>query len=173
MQSTIHTIGFTQKTAEEFFRLLKEAGIRKLVDIRENRGGQLAGFAKFPDIAFFVDRILGVTYTYEPRLAPSVEIRQAYRTTRDWAAYEKSFLELMQARGMPAAIAPEEFEGSIALLCSEPTAEKCHRRLVAEMLADEWNRRGHQVSVAHLVLQRDLTARRRRTGKRDDRTDSL
>jgi len=43
MTSTILTIGFTQKSAEEFFRLLQEAQVRELIDIRENRVGQLAG----------------------------------------------------------------------------------------------------------------------------------
>jgi len=162
MRSTIYTIGFTQKTAEEFFRLLKEAGVRKLIDVRENRGGQLAGFAKFPDVAYFLESILGVSYAHEPRLAPSPEIREAYRMTRDWATYEISFMELMRARGLPEAIEPEEFEGNVALLCSEPTPEKCHRRLVAEMLAKEWNRHGHQVSVGHLVLEKAVAPKRKR-----------
>src|SRR5712691_12718499 len=53
MNSTLCTIGFAGKTAEEFFRLLQEAGVTKVIDVRENRGGQLSGFAKFPDVAFF------------------------------------------------------------------------------------------------------------------------
>lgn len=93
MDFTLFTIGFTKKTAEEFFHLLQEADIRKIVDIRENRGGQLAGFAKYPDIAFFVRRLLGIEYVHEPVLAPSPEIRKAYRKTRDWAQYERSFLD--------------------------------------------------------------------------------
>jgi uncharacterized protein (DUF488 family) len=161
MRSTIYTIGFTQKTAEEFFRLLEGAEVRKLIDVRENRAGQLAGFAKFPDIAFFLERILGISYAHEPRLAPSPEIRDAYRSTGDWAAYEKAFVELMRARGLPEAIAPVDFEGNVALLCSEATAEKCHRRLVAEMLENEWNRHGHQVSVRHLVSENTSTPERK------------
>lgn len=172
MHSTIHTVGFTQKSAEEFFRLLRKAQVRKLFDIRENRGGQLAGFAKFPDIAYFLERILGISYAYEPRLAPSPEIRDAYRKTRDWTEYEESFNDLMQMRGLPEAIEPADFEGSVVLLCSEPTPEKCHRRLVAEMLADIWNRQGHQVTVAHLVSENALTPKRKRN-KKNDGTDCL
>ena len=71
MVSTLFTIGFTQKTAEQFFGLLQDAGVQRVIDIRENRIGQLAGFAKFPDIAFFLDRLLGIKYVYEPLLAPS------------------------------------------------------------------------------------------------------
>jgi uncharacterized protein (DUF488 family) len=162
MHSNLYTIGFTQKSAEEFFRLLEGARVRMVVDVRENRGGQLSGFAKYPDIAFFLERILGIAYVHEARLAPSPEIRDAYRRTRDWKTYEESFKELMEARGLPAAITPEEFEGNIALLCSEPTPEKCHRRLAAEMLAEKWNRQGHHVTVAHLVLEKATSSKRKR-----------
>ena len=77
MNSAIFTIGFTKKSAEEFFRLLEEAQVRKLIDIGENHVGQLAGFAKYPDLAFFLDRIAGIAYDYQPIFAPSPEIRDA------------------------------------------------------------------------------------------------
>ncbi len=84
MTSTIFTIGFTKKTAEVFFRLLQEAQVEKLIDIRENRVGQLAGFAKYPDLAFFLHRVAGIAYDYQPIFAPSDEIRTAYRKSHDW-----------------------------------------------------------------------------------------
>jgi uncharacterized protein (DUF488 family) len=172
MTSTIFTIGFTKKSAEEFFALLQEAQVRSLIDIRENRVGQLAGFAKYPDLAFFLDRIAGITYNYQPMFAPSPEIRDAYRKTRDWAQYEKSFLELMTQRKVLEAVDPSLFEGKVALLCSEAEPDKCHRRLVAEMLAQDWSSQGHTVEVKHLH-----TAKQRRRKKRarasHEGTDSL
>src|SRR2546427_11858830 len=98
MTSTLFTIGFTQKTAEEFFRLLQDAGVRSVIDVRENRGGQLSGFAKYRDLAFFLDRLLGITYLHEPLLAPSPEIRDAYRKTTDGRQYEASFRGLKIGR---------------------------------------------------------------------------
>jgi uncharacterized protein (DUF488 family) len=150
MTSTIFTIGFTKKSAEEFFRLLQEAHVRKLIDIRENRVGQLAGFAKHPDLAFFLDRIAGIAYSYQPIFAPSPEIRDAYRKTRDWAQFEKSFLKLMKQRKVLEVVDPRLFEGQVALLCSEAEANKCHRSLVAEMLAQHWSSQGHAIEVKHL-----------------------
>jgi len=129
MISTLFTIGFTQKTAEQFFGLLQDAGVQRVIDIRENRVGQLSGFAKFPDIAFFLDRLLGIQYIYEPLLAPSPAIRQAYKTTRDWQQYEASFRELMGQRSILEKVELAQFEGRVALLCSEPGPERCHRRL--------------------------------------------
>ncbi|SRR5712692_2377863 len=154
MHFTICTIGFAGKTAEEFFRLLQESGVKKVIDIREHRIGQLSGFAKYPDLPFFLDRVAGIAYVHEPMLAPIPEIRKAYRKSKDWSAYESSFLELMRGRGVPERIASSDFDGTVALLCSEPAAEKCHRRLVADLLAEHWRAHGHFVDIRHLVLEK-------------------
>lgn len=169
MQSTICTIGFAGKTAEEFFRLLQQAGVRKVIDIRERRIGQLAGFAKYPDLVFFLERVAGISYEYEPALAPTPEIRKAFRNGRDWAIYESSFLELMRQREVPQQIDPGKFDGTVALLCSEPAAEKCHRRLVADLLAECWRNQGHTVEIRHLVLEK--TARKPRRKKKASASD--
>ncbi len=165
MKSIVFTIGFTRKSAEEFFRLLQDAGVKKLIDVRENRIGQLAGFAKFPDIAFLLDRILGIAYLHEPRLAPSAEIRQAYRKTKDWPAYERSFIELMRERKISESIDPSQFEGEVALLCSEATPEKCHRRLIAEYLAQYWETLGHHIEIRHLIIEKPVPPRKKRAKK--------
>jgi uncharacterized protein (DUF488 family) len=150
MTSTIFTIGFTKKSAKEFFRLLQDAQVTKLIDVRENRAGQLAGFAKYPDLAFLLDRISGIAYDYQPIFAPTREIRIAYRNTRDWAQFQKSFLELMMQRRVLKEADPTLFEGKVALLCTEAEPDKCHRRLVAEMLARHWSSQGHAIEVKHL-----------------------
>lgn len=162
MHITLCTIGFTGKTAEEFFRLLTEAGVKKVIDVRENRGGQLSGFAKHPDLSFFLQRIAGIAYVHEPRLAPSTEIRKAYRTTGDWPQYEAAFLDLMRERDIPAALNPADFQGPVALLCSEPGPEKCHRRLVAELGAALWQSQGHTVQIQHLQSAPRPSARKKK-----------
>jgi uncharacterized protein (DUF488 family) len=50
----VYTIGFTQKTAEQFFGLLKDAGIRRLLDVRLNNSSQLSGFTKREDLEYFL-----------------------------------------------------------------------------------------------------------------------
>ena len=161
MKISLFTIGFTGKSAEEFFGLLASAVVTKVVDVRENRIGQLSGFAKFPDIAYFLDRLLGVQYAHEPRFAPTPEIRDRYRTTNDWDEYERSFGVLMEERELPSGIDPAAYQGNVALLCSEPTAEKCHRRLIAEMLQERWTTDGHAVKLHHLT-----TAPKKSSGKK-------
>jgi uncharacterized protein (DUF488 family) len=172
MSSALFTIGFTQKSAEQFFGLLQDARVQRVIDIRENRAGQLSGFAKYPDIAFFLDRLLGIEYVYEPLLAPSPQVRQAYRATKDWQQYETSFLELMEQRNILENMELAKFEGCVALLCSEPGPEKCHRRLVAEMLANHGSKLGYEFDVRHLVITKPRRPRKAKI-KQDDGTNSL
>ena len=162
MEIKLCTIGFAGKTAEEFFALLTSAGVRTVIDIRQNRIGQLSGFAKFPDIAFLLDRVAGIGYRHEETLAPTPEILKAYRASRDWPGYEAAFLGLMKERRVPEQIPVAGFAGVAALLCSEPGPEKCHRRLVAELLADYWSEENHTVEIHHLRNERPVRDKRGR-----------
>lgn len=134
----LFTIGFAEKSAEEFFETLRRAGVTKLIDIRLKNVSQLAGFTKKRDLEYFLRAILGVAYEHEPLLAPTADILDAYKKDGiDWAEYERRFDALMAERKPERAMAPARFDRA-CLLCSEPTAEHCHRRLVAERLAAAW-----------------------------------
>jgi uncharacterized protein (DUF488 family) len=135
----VYTIGFTQKTAAEFFGALRRAGIKRLVDVRLNNSSQLAGFTKRDDLPFFLQELCGAEYVHEPLLAPTQELLDAYKKKRGvWADYERSFLQLMEERRVEQRVPRGMFEVPTALLCSEPTADHCHRRLVVEYLQANW-----------------------------------
>jgi uncharacterized protein (DUF488 family) len=144
----LYTIGFAQKRAEAFFGLLLQHGVQRLVDIRLNPSGQLAGFAKQDDLPYFLRRLAaGCRYVHMPELAPAKDILADYRSDADWAAYETRFLALLDERRIPEMLSRAEFEASVScLLCSEPTPQHCHRRLVAERLAAHWP----DVEIVHL-----------------------
>jgi uncharacterized protein (DUF488 family) len=135
----IYTIGFTQTTAEHFFGRLKAAGVERLLDVRLNNSSQLAGFAKAQDLPFFSEELLGARYEHDPRLAPTQDLLDEYKKRKgDWGVYERGFLNLMAERQIERTLSPAEFDTPTALLCSEATAENCHRRLVCEYLAGHW-----------------------------------
>ena len=135
----IYTIGFTQTTAERFFGRLADAGVRRLLDVRLNNSSQLAGFAKARDLPYFLDRLIGAEYRHEPVLAPTQELLDDLKKRKgDWNVYEERFLSLMRDRQVELKLDREEFARPTALLCSEATAEHCHRRLVCEHLAQHW-----------------------------------
>ena len=66
----ILTIGFTRKSAQQFFEFLTRAGARRVVDVRLNNVSQLAGFAKKKDLAYFLNQLCHVDYVHAPDLAP-------------------------------------------------------------------------------------------------------
>jgi uncharacterized protein (DUF488 family) len=144
----LYTIGFTQKRAEVFFGLLLENGVQRLVDIRLIPGGQLSGFAKQEDLPYFLSRLAdGCQYKHIPELAPTKEILEDYRAGLSWPQYEQRFQSLMDERRIPESLYQSDFQKLVScLLCSEATPEKCHRRLVAERMAAQWQ----GVEIIHL-----------------------
>jgi len=129
----VYTIGFTKKSAEEFFGLLRAAGIKRLLDVRLNNVSQLAGFAKRDDLRFFLKELCGADYIHEPLLAPTQELLDGYKKLKgSWCDYEERFLALMAERKIEEKIDRRLFEVPTVLLCSEGTAGRCRRRLVLE-----------------------------------------
>ena len=143
----IATIGFTQKSAEDFFERLKRAGIRRLVDVRLNNVSQLAGFAKRDDLKYFLRAICGAEYVHEPLLAPTQAMLDAYKKSGgSWAEYEAAFLALMRERRVEERVPRRLFDVPSVLLCSEDKPTQCHRRLVVEYLEKHWG----PIAVRHL-----------------------
>ena len=135
----IYTIGFTQKTAKQFFGLLRSSQIQRLVDIRLRPDGQLAGFAKKAELVYFLHELANdCQYIHKPELAPTSEILDEYCKDKNWTRYLLQFQALMDERNIRDALNRKDFEASSALLCSESTPEYCHRRLVAEQMAAAW-----------------------------------
>jgi len=142
----IYTIGFTQKTAEEFFSTLRQPGLVRILDIRLNNRSQLAGFTKLHDLSFFLKTILGISYHHLPDLAPTKAMLDAYKKkTIDWPDYKRQFETLMTARQIETTVQKNLFEGG-CLLCGEVLPDFCHRRLVAEYLKRYWG----DLEIVHL-----------------------
>ena len=147
MEIELFTIGFTQKTAREFFTTLKAVGVKRVLDVRLNNNSQLAGFSKKEDLAFFLREIAGIDYVHLPELAPTQDILDAYKKHKgDWNVYERQFLDLMAQRKIENTVQPELLQHG-CLLCSEHQPHHCHRRLVAEYLNGKWG----GIQTEHLV----------------------
>jgi len=134
----VFTIGFTKKSARDFFTALRRPGLKRIVDVRLNNVSQLAGFSKRDDLEFFAEAIDNVGYVHLPELAPTQEMLDEYKKKRgSWSDYETKFLNLMFQRRVEETVSKEVIDGS-CLLCSEEKPEHCHRRLVAEYLKQKW-----------------------------------
>ena len=140
------TIGFTKKSASEFFGLLRDAGVRRVLDVRLNRTSQLAGFAKEKDLRFFLAELGGIEHVVVDALAPTADLLDAYRSKSiGWPDYAEGYRALLAERRVEDFVSRDMLEGG-CLLCSEHTAEMCHRRVAAEYLADHFG----GLAVRHL-----------------------
>ncbi len=143
-----YTIGFTNKSAEQFFHLLRENHVKRIVDVRLHNVSQLSGFAKRDDLRFFLRELCSTDYVHVEDLAPTKDILDAYKKKDiKWDRYESEFLNLMARRHIERTIQPDLLiEG--CLLCSEHQPHFCHRRLVVEYLNAHWETK---LNVIHLV----------------------
>jgi uncharacterized protein (DUF488 family) len=144
----LYTIGFTKKTAEQFFSLLKYNNVQCLIDTRLHPDGQLSGFAKGENLPYFLAQLSNCEYRRIESLAPSEDVLSAYRKDKDWALYTQRYESLMRQRGIPGILDRTFFcDTTCCLLCSEATPEKCHRSLLANIIARAWD----DVAVIHLT----------------------
>ena len=142
----VYTIGFTKKSASDFFELLRGSGAKRLVDVRLSNLSQLAGFTKKGDLEYLVREICRMRYVHLRELAPTKELLRAYRNGHcDWATYERRFRALMDQRRV-GKMPIKRTVSNGCLLCSEDRPDRCHRRLVAEYLQRHWG----DVEIVHL-----------------------
>ena len=145
---TLYTIGFTKKSAEQFFELLKAHHVRTLVDVRISNSSQLAGFAKGSDLTYFLKQIGGISYRHITDFAPTKELLSDYRADKvSWPEYERIFNGLMDKRSINSRYHVADFD-NCCFLCSEETPDHCHRRLLAEYLQKQ---DPENVKIVHLT----------------------
>src|SRR5262245_28479167 len=115
----IHTVGFTRRSAEDFFSVLRAAGIRRLIDTRLHNTSQLAAFAKRDDLAYFLRELVDASYQHEPLLAPGSNLLDDYKKKRiDWDTYARRYLDLLEERDVAAILDPALIADRSVLLCS-------------------------------------------------------
>ncbi len=149
--SAVYTIGFTKKSAEQFFTLLRRSGAERLLDVRRNNTSQLAAFAKAGkdgaggDLGWLLAELCEMEYQHLPELAPSPELLRAYRANElSWDEYSERYLLLLSQRQAHLRLDPDLIANSV-LLCSEHSAEQCHRRLAAIFLRERWRERTFEI----------------------------
>ena len=142
----IFTIGYAAKNARDFFTILKQAGVRKVIDVRLYNTSQLAGFTKRQDIEYFLQTIVNAEYIHLLIMAPTKQLLNDYKKELiSWQQYETQFKAIIAQRQIEKHLIPQDMDMS-CFLCSEAKADNCHRRLVAEYLAELWQ----NVSIHHL-----------------------
>ena len=141
------TIGFTQKSAEQFFSLIRKNEVKRIIDTRLNITSQLAGFAKKNDLAYFLKELCQADYIHMLDLAPTKPMLDDYKNKAiTWESYADKFTNLIAQRNIERTIDKSLLDNG-CLLCSEHLPHQCHRRLVAEYLSKHWN---ENIKIVHL-----------------------
>ena len=133
-QVRLFTIGFTQRSAKDFFTTLKQHDVQKIIDVRLNNTSQMAGFTKRRDLCYFLENLCDCKYVHRITWAPTQDLLDDYRNkTINWGDYKSRFLDILYKRQIENETNVDDLNLS-CLLCSEYDANACHRRLVAEYL---------------------------------------
>jgi uncharacterized protein (DUF488 family) len=148
----IYTIGYEKALLKNVVATLAAAGVTTLIDVRDRPASRRPGFSK-RQLAAAVEEA-GMRYLHLAALGTPPEGRLANRRRewdRFWGIVEQKLarpeaeLALQEAADI-AQVAPS------CLLCYEADWQICHRRRVAEILAQR-----HGFTVRHLAARAELS----------------
>jgi uncharacterized protein (DUF488 family) len=145
----IFTIGHSTRSSEQFISLLKEFGVKTLVDIRRYpasrrfphfNGPALRELLKGEDIEYlWLEDLGGRRYKPANEPSPNAGLKTlGFRNYADYMAtneFRAAVQELLSAAGM----------SQTAVMCAEKLYWRCHRRLLSDYLT------AHGVAVEHIV----------------------
>ena len=136
----IYTIGYGGRSQDDFLKLVRDAGVRTIVDIRLRPDRASMGIwmkAKTPDRG--IERWLGQAGLSYRSL---VELGNVFVDQNDW---HEQYQQLLDGAGEVLVRRLLEVPGPVCLLCAEKRVSDCHRRQVANYLAAS-----HQAVIQHL-----------------------
>jgi len=136
----VFSIGLSGRSAESFFGALRDAEVKRVLDVRLHNTSNLAGYGKAAHLPYFLRELCGAEYEHEPLLAPSAELFDGLKKTKtlSWEEYEAGIRDLLAERRVQERLDPGDFAVRTALLCACSEAANCHRRIVLEYLDAAW-----------------------------------
>jgi uncharacterized protein (DUF488 family) len=135
----LFTIGFTGKSAEEFFSILTKNKVSTVIDIRLNNNNMFAGFTKKENFPYVLRHLAGIDYIEMRSCTPTDELLNNLKNEEiTWSEYKKQYLKLLKEQKVV-----EKFSKKIlsraCLLCAEPEPDYCHRKLLADYLSKNFD----------------------------------
>ena len=132
----LRTIGYETAPLTAVIKALQEAGVETMIDVRAVAASRRAGFSKRVLAASLAEA--GIAYAHLPALGTPKTGRQAARAGRTAemrAIFEASLAEPAAQLALGDAIEIAR-ERPAALICYEADAARCHRRIVADHMAE-------------------------------------
>lgn len=127
----LYTIGFNGKEASQFFPLIKQNGIKRIIDVRLKNSKPMSTYTMKRDFPYFLS-LFGIEYLHYIDGAPDEQLFDDWKDKKiSWEEYTDRYLSIISERGISLEIKDHD-----CLLCSELVPDNCHRRLLAEILQD-------------------------------------
>jgi uncharacterized protein (DUF488 family) len=149
MRHTLFTLGYQQRSLEEFTSILRDAAINVLVDVRETAWSHKPGFSKTVLQAALAAN--GIEYIHAQFAGNPKWLRanaDSHRECLDWYSwYLGEHDEIVPA--FEHLVSAYFSQGKrVCVTCFERHADDCHRAI----LAAEWQERGSR-RVKHLAVE--------------------
>jgi uncharacterized protein (DUF488 family) len=144
----LYTIGYEGRKPDDLVAVLKNGGVTCVVDVRQMPLSRKPGFSKSALATFLASH--GIEYVGFPRLGTPPAIRNHYKKSGDFALLKHDYSRYLSTQE-PAVAELRDLvsQGGCALLCFERDPAKCHRAILAEVIA---RRSGSSFCVEHLGL---------------------
>jgi uncharacterized protein (DUF488 family) len=135
-EKTFFTIGYEGMELNQFIEILRENNIRRLVDVREIPASRKNGFSKNLLSDELEDH--GISYLHIPELGSPKDLRDKYRSNRDFDWFEVKYNNYLNKLNGPFTRLKRivDQEGA-CLMCFEKDFSVCHRSIIAERLKEE------------------------------------
>jgi uncharacterized protein (DUF488 family) len=146
MKPALYTTGYEQhREPAALIKVLKEAGVRRLVDVRELPLSRRRGFSKTRLAEALAEA--GIRYEHERALGNPKPMRDLYRSGRqeDGEAGYRAHVRNGSAWAVDW-LADSLHDGPACLLCFEADHATCHR----DVIVDELRHRMPALRVRHL-----------------------
>ncbi len=142
---SVYTVGYEEKSIDEFIQSLRKHHIKVLVDVREIPASRKKGFSKTK----LNERLesVGIRYLHVKELGSPRELRKRLYSDKDYSYFFKEYKKHLEnnidilERLYNETISNE----SSCLMCMERFPAQCHRKVVAERIK-EINGNGLQVN---------------------------
>lgn len=130
----LFTIGYEGAALDDFMRALKAAKIDVLLDVRELPISRRKGFSKTALGDALTEA--GIGYRHEKQLGSPKTIRHRLREDGNYPRFFRDFDRHLIEQSTLLETLVEELKGNVALMCYEKDHKECHRRSVANALAE-------------------------------------
>ncbi len=139
------TLGYEGLDIARFVARLREAGVCRVADVRENPFSRKPGFSRRALAEALA--AAGIAYVHLPLLGCPRPIRERHRQDGDWRAYTDAFCAYLETKQEAVAdLARMARAETTCLVCYEADFNACHRSFVARAAA-----RCEGLEVVHLA----------------------